>query len=94
MSQVSTAQVSEVAVKLGLDVTKIDWQRWIQIVLAIIAMLQQQPPTPKMACPACPDDCCDQHQCCLDSVKASSAALEAAIACYHECCVEPATCND
>jgi hypothetical protein len=68
----------EFAQKMGLDLSKIDWAKWLGILQIIIGLLADQ--KPKMQAMKCPDHCALMH----DTAQLN---LQAAANCL-ECCEE------
>lgn len=84
----SNAQIDQLK-GLGIDVSKVDWNRALQLFMLLVQLFAgPNAPQAKACMAACPDDCCDKLQCHIDVVHSAAKTLGEAIECYEACCKE------
>jgi hypothetical protein len=83
-----------ISAKVGDSAKSIDWAKVIAMLTQLLQLLFPTPPVPPTPTPAFAAAVvgCDHEDCCLCAVHCAAMSLQAAIACYQDCCEAPAPC--
>lgn len=74
------------AAHFGIDLSKIDWTKVLQVVQFLINLFAQQPHTKTLKDAGCPDDdnACGCH--CLEAAVKALEAARLSLTCCQDCC--------
>lgn len=86
-----TAEHKALAEKLGIDISKIDWAKWIQFLQLILSFFQghQNNKTAMKAtlkAAGCPDEDCDHVCLCCEAACHALQSAELSLQCCGDCC--------